>query len=139
MRNVNTHPALLEEIRRTTIMFGSDELLFSKAATYRPPPARSCYSNESNDLYEYHDEYEEVSTFNQREACGKQTRPQDRASSTTNTYGNFVASKRLRDDDDVQIVKIKEEKEKNNTLIQENEELNFRNNMMKQRIEHAEI
>ena len=77
--------------------------------------------------------------MNQREACGKQTRPQDRVSSTTNTYGNFVASKRLRDVDDVQIVKIKEEKEKNNTLIQENEELNFRNNMMKQRIEHAEI
>ena len=29
MRNVDTHPALLEEIRRSTIMFGSDELLFS--------------------------------------------------------------------------------------------------------------
>ena len=57
MRCVDTRPALLDEIRRTTIMFSSDELLFSKAATYRPPPARSGNSNESNDLYEYHDEY----------------------------------------------------------------------------------
>jgi hypothetical protein len=36
MCDVNTHPMLLEDIRRTRIMFGNEQLVFSKAISYRP-------------------------------------------------------------------------------------------------------
>ena len=59
------------------------------------------------------------------------------------TNGPFIrsfASKRPREDDEVQIVDFKSEKEQYemyNAIQQESDELNFKNKTLKQEIEHA--
>ena len=62
---------ILEDIRRTRIMFGSEQLVFTKAISYRPSrrkleTARSSTSYSSNDPYVYSDpDYYEFGTLKQ--------------------------------------------------------------------------
>jgi hypothetical protein len=134
MKNITTHPMLLEEIRRTRIIFGCEELVFSKAISYRPSrrnlkTARSSTSQISNDLYGYSDpDYYELK---QDEAKDKFDLRVEQAKTCSSVTGS-LRLKRTREDDDIEWVDSKREKE------QEYDELNFKNKMLKQEIEHSE-
>ena len=74
----------------------------------------------------------------QNETRGRQ---KHKISSTNGPFIRSFASKRPREDDEVQIVEIKSEKEQREMYSarqQEYDELNFKNKMLKQEIEHAE-
>jgi hypothetical protein len=151
MCDVTTHPMILEDIRRTRIMFGSEQLVFGKAISYRPSrrqleTARSSTSYSSNDSYVCSDpDYYEFGTFKQDETRSRsdvtRVRQKDKVTSTNGPFIRSFASKRPREDDEVQIVDIKSEIEQHemyNAIQQEYDELNFKNKMLKQEIEHAE-
>jgi hypothetical protein len=130
MKNITTHTPLLEEIRRTRIIFGSEELVFSKAISYRPARRHlETARSSTSDQYGYSDpDYYEL----------KQDEVKDKLDiriGQTKTCSSVTGSSRLkrtREDDDIEWVDSKGEKE------QENDELNFKNKMLKQEIEHSE-
>ena len=148
MCDVTTHPMLLEEIRRSRIIFGSEELVFSKAISYRPSrrhleTTRSSSSHISNDQYGYSDpDYYELKQDETRDRIELTRVDQEKKGSTSNSSFNIsIARKRPREDNEIQIVdtkNVKDQQELFNTLQQENDELNFKNKMLKQEIEHAE-
>ena len=134
MKNITTHTPLLEEIRRTRIIFGSEELVFSKAISYRPArrnleTARSSTSHISNDQYGYSDpDYYELKQDEVKDKIDPRVGQPKTCSSVTGS----LRLKRTREDDDIEWVDSKREKE------QEHDELNFKNKMLKQEIEHSE-
>ena len=134
MCDITTHPMLLEEIRRTRIIFGSEELVFSKAISYRPSrrhleTTRSSSSHISNDQYGYSDpDYYELKQDEVKDKIDPRVGQPKTCSSVTGS----LRLKRTREDDDIEWVDSKREKE------QDHDELNFKNKMLKQEIEHSE-
>ena len=109
MKNVTTHSALLENIRRDEIIFGMEQLVFSRAMSYRPSrikqsTAQSNSSQASNDAYEYQEpdsyEFDIAKQLEKRRNESVQVRQEDRAS-RSDTFNRLTKSKRLREDDDV--------------------------------------
>jgi hypothetical protein len=113
MKNITTHPMLLEEIRRTRIIFGSEELVFSKAISYWPSrrnleTARSSTSHISNDQYGYSDpDYYELKQDEAKDKFDLRVGQEKTSSSVTGS----LRLKRTREDEDIEWVDSKRERE----------------------------
>jgi hypothetical protein len=137
---------LLDDLRRTSIVFGSEQLVFSKAISYRPSrkqlePARSSISYMSNGQYGYSDQdYYELKQDEARDKIDLRVGQEKNIASTCSSVTRSLKLQRARVDEDIQFVdsKNKSEHEMLQAIQQEYDELNFKNKRLKPEIEHAE-
>jgi hypothetical protein len=150
MKNTTTHTALQDYIRRSEIMFGSKQLVFSKAMSYRPSKTKqleatlNSSSHTSNDPYQHQEvDWNEfgiskqmVKLDNCNTTCGSR---ESRVSSSSDSFICFNPTKRPRKDEIIIIKDEQEEKDDYNyAKFEKFEELKFRNHMLKARNKHSQ-
>jgi hypothetical protein len=108
---------LLDDLRRTSIVFGSEQLVFSKAISYRPSrkqlePAGSSISYMSNGQYGYSDQdYYELKQDEARDKIDLRVGQEKNIASTCSSVTHSLKLKRARVDEDIQFVDSKNKRD----------------------------